>query len=203
MKITNLLKIFNKDKLLDYKKLNYSLIAGSANSGKTGYFLDNNEIKDEKLIVSVVGLKYIYPPGRDSKKDQFRFINLRAGDNDFQIDSYQPKSSVLLLIDEFHFFKRDDIILLNKLLKKIDLTQSTIFFSILLQSHSNKFLDHTKKLIENTDDFILIKSNCIYCKKSTVQSKCNFELKQELYCDKSKFSTVCKICKLNPKVNLI
>ena len=122
---------------MDYKKLNYSLIAGSANSGKTSYFLDNNEIKDEKLIVSVVDLKYIYPPGRDPKKDQFRFINLRAVDNDFQIDSYQPKSSVLLLIDEFHFFKWDDIILLNKLLKKIDLKKSTIFFSILLLRQLN------------------------------------------------------------------
>lgn len=205
-----------------FNKHFYTLILGSANSGKTSWFLKKKNLK--KLIVSVVDLKDILPLNLDeSNFNTFncKFINLSKilkleFYNDYNnglmkfLERHQPnefikpefvylfekttKQEYSICIDEIHFFKTQDLVLLDYLLNGY----MEIYFTMLPQSDNNNFLPQTSELFLNCNNIILVSSNCQVCEEPTIQSNAKTQRHEfgEI-CNKSMFVTMCKNCKHN------
>jgi hypothetical protein len=211
-----------------FKKYIYSILIGAPNSGKTEWFLKQE--LENKLFISVVDIQHILPLNKniyDFYRSNCSFLNLdsifiKNIDETTQTDmiksnqliNYMIKQEILdffdknknknfnICVDEIHFFKELDFLVLDFLLLKLN--NFHLYFTMLPQSDNNKFLSNTTELFLNCNDVIFIPSKCHVCKTPSIQASAITPRNEfNNICDKSMFVTMCKKCKIKIKNKFI
>lgn len=173
----------------------YTVILGSANSGKTTYFLENFT---NNIVFSTLDLdKILYPT--DIIRYKFTFYKLKENttEDDLLLEMQrvlQASGSLSVLVDEIHFFSHKQVSLVWSACEKIqrqDRLNVKIFFTLLLSSYQQNFrfesesrqLNNVQNVLVKANNIVVLNSPCAFCANNfTVQ---NGVKKEKITCSKS------------------
>lgn len=206
------------------KKINYCVIKGSANSGKTTHFL-NNDNDNFKIIISVFqNVRKILPLNSSIvssvEKNCFKKIVLNINNcekqvkflyynicNNYKISKIirvinvlnKKKKIIDILIDEIFLFEKESLKKIEKLINYFINCNYfyNLYFTSLTTSWDNTRLKNTEIVETYANSFIIIKSYCVYCFIETVHSFTLKETSSTIETTKSLYFPCCIKCKNN------
>ena len=191
--------------------IEYSVILGPSNSGKTCQFAER--LENNKIFIVGCDIKDIIPlnnfkPGnfiaqlgkiiniKKCKKavcldgDVLRIINFNSSGVDFYNVPYN------VCVDEIHFFNAHDLAVLGVILNFLNLNHSNIQFTMLPHSHTFNSLPNTRYLIDYATNLDVLKLPCHRCGRDTIHSsKVNHTNgAAEVIIGKCQFKATCRTC---------
>jgi thymidine kinase len=189
----------------------YTVILGAANSGKTCLFLE--EMKNN-IIISVVDIEKLFDNKDTLNKYSFEYFDIRKDHLDnisnHVHNSFAEYGKLNILIDEIHFFTKEEHLDLLTKLNDIGSDKFNLYYAIIPSSFQQTYkidddvslLPNVGKILAKANNIIVVQALCKTCKlNQTVQSgivkDCRLQPDGCVLVGKKFFYPQCVDCKSN------